>query len=69
MSTQQSEQCESLITFQNLEYPRAITRGIRACLTLSGAAAAGVLALTVASPAAVADTADWPVFRSSTAQR
>jgi hypothetical protein len=59
-STQKSEQSESLITVQNLEHPRAITRGIKACLRLAGAAAAGVLALTVTSPAAVADTVDLP---------
>jgi len=60
VSTQQSEQSESLITVQNLEHPRAITRGIKACLTLAGAAAAGVLALAATSPAAQADTVDLP---------
>ena len=50
MSTQQYQQplnplAESLITCHNLEHPRSVTRRIKACLTLAGAAAAAVLAL------------------------
>lgn len=56
MSTQQSLQPGSMITIHNLEHPRSITRPIKACLTLAGAAAAGVLAMTVTSPAA------YPLF-------
>jgi hypothetical protein len=40
---------ESLITCHNLEHPRSVTRRIRACLTLAGAAAA-VLGLAVNQP-------------------
>jgi hypothetical protein len=36
---------ESLITNQNVEHPRSITRRIKACLTLAGGATVGVLAL------------------------
>ena len=53
MSTQQPE---ILITIQNLDHPRSISRGMRPWLALAGAAAAGVLALTATSPAANADT-------------
>jgi hypothetical protein len=49
-----------MITIHDVEHPRSITRRIKACLTLVGAAAAGVLALTATSPAANADTADIP---------
>jgi hypothetical protein len=54
VSTQQYPQplnplAESLITCHNLEHPRAVTRRIKACLTLAGAAAA-VLALASTSP-------------------
>ena len=59
MSTKQTE---SLITFDNLEHPRSVIRRIKAGLTLAGAAAAGVLALAAASPAANADTVDLPVL-------
>jgi hypothetical protein len=41
LTTKQTE----LITVHNIEHPRSVTRRIRACLTLAGAAAAGVLAL------------------------
>jgi hypothetical protein len=55
VSTQQYPQplnplAESLITCHNLEHPRSVTRRIRACLTLAGAAAT-VLALASTSPA------------------
>jgi hypothetical protein len=36
---------QSLVTCHNLDHPRSITRRIKACLTLAGAAAAAVLAL------------------------
>jgi hypothetical protein len=54
VSTQQYQQphnplTESLITCHNLEHPRSVTRRIKACLTLAGAAAA-VLALASTSP-------------------
>jgi hypothetical protein len=55
MSTQQFHQqphkplTESLITSNNLEHPRSITRRIKACVSLAGAAA-GVLALAATSP-------------------
>jgi hypothetical protein len=44
-----TQQAEALVTIRNLEHPRSVTRCIRACLTLAGAAAAGVLALTAVS--------------------
>jgi hypothetical protein len=57
-----TQQAESLVTIYNLEHPRSLTRRIKACLTLAGAAAAGILALTATSPAANADTVDLPVL-------
>lgn len=56
MSTQQPPPplnlpAESLITSQNVEQPRSITRRIKACLTLAGGATVGVLALAATSPA------------------
>jgi hypothetical protein len=68
VSTQQSQQPESLVTIHNLEHSRPMTRRIKACLTLAGAAAAGVLALTATSPAAQADTVDVPVFPSGSGE-
>jgi hypothetical protein len=55
VSTQQYQQplnplAGSLITCHNLEYPRSVTRRIKECLTLAGAAAA-VLALAPTNPA------------------
>jgi hypothetical protein len=55
-----TDQAERLTTIHNLEHPRSVTRQIRAAMTLAGAAAAGVLALAAASPAAQADTVDIP---------
>jgi hypothetical protein len=55
-----TQQAESLIAVHNLEYPRSVTRRIKAGLTLAGVAAASVLALMATSPAAQADTADIP---------
>ena len=60
MTTQQPDR---LITVHDLEHPRSVTRSIKACLTLAGAAAAGVFALAATSPAANADTVDIPTFR------
>jgi hypothetical protein len=51
---------KSLVTSHDVEHPRAIGRRIKAGLTLVGAAAAGVLALILTSPAAIADTAELP---------
>jgi hypothetical protein len=51
-----TQQAESLITIHNLEHPRSVTRCAKAFLTLAGATAVGVLALTATSPAANADT-------------
>jgi len=49
-------QAKRLVTVENLEHPRSVTRGVKACLTLAGAAAAGVVALTAAtSPAGPAE--------------
>lgn len=53
---------KSLVTSHDVEHPHAIGRRVKAGLTLVGAAAAGVLALILTSPAAIADTADLPVF-------
>ena len=53
MSAEQPEQSESLITIENLEHPRSITRRIRACLTLAGVGATGVLAVTATRCAAL----------------
>jgi hypothetical protein len=49
-----------MITILNVEHPRSITRRIRACLTLAGAAAIGVFALASVAPAANADTVELP---------
>jgi hypothetical protein len=68
MYAEKSKQPDRLITVQNLEHPRSVTRRIRACLTLAGAAAAGVLALTATSPAANADTVDLPDLPSLTGE-
>ncbi len=60
--TAQQLKPDNLITIHNLEHPKSVTRRIKACLTLAGAAAAGILALTATSPAANADTVDLPVL-------
>jgi hypothetical protein len=36
-----------MVTIHDVEHPRSIMRRIKACLTLAGAAAAAVLALTM----------------------
>jgi hypothetical protein len=49
-----------LLTIHDVEHPHAVGRRIKSGLTLFGVAAAGVLALIVASPAAIADTVETP---------
>jgi hypothetical protein len=51
---------KSLATSHDVEHPHAIGRRVKAGLTLVSAAAAGVLALILTSPAAIADTAELP---------
>jgi hypothetical protein len=50
----------TLVTSHDVEHPHAVGRRAKAGLTLVGAAAAGVLALILTSPAAIADTAELP---------
>ena len=51
---------QPLVISHDVEHPHAVGRRIRAGLTLVGAASAGVLALILTSPAAVADTVELP---------
>src|SRR5882757_9751160 len=51
---------KSLVTSHDVEHPHAIGPRVKAGRTLVGAAAAGVLALILTSPAAIADTAELP---------
>ena len=50
-----------LVTSHDVEHPHAIGRRVKSGLTLFGAAAVGVLALILTSPAAVAATAELPI--------
>jgi hypothetical protein len=65
MSTQPDRQPvdrspKTLVSTHDVEHPHAVGRRVKAALTLVGAAAAGVLALILTSPAAIADTVDLP---------
>jgi hypothetical protein len=64
LSTSQIQQ--PLVTSHDVEHPHAVGRRVKSGLTLFGVAAAGVLALIVTSPAALADTVELPDFPIAT---
>jgi hypothetical protein len=64
LSTHQAHQ--PLVTIHDVEQPHAVGRRVKSGLTLLGVAAAGVLALIVTTPAALADTVELPDFPIAT---
>jgi hypothetical protein len=64
LSTSQIHQ--PLVISHDVEHPHAVGRRVKSGLTLLGVAAAGVLALIVTSPAALADTVELPDFPIAT---